>query len=193
MDSSRFDLLARSLSASRRASLLALVGGALGLVALDMNEASAGCKKPGKKCDKNKDCCDGAHCQGDRHGKKGKCRCKSGRKECGRECIDVDADDANCGGCDITCDDDQFCADGKCQACVPITPPFEPSAGTCTADRECCGNALCCTFDDVGGPESTCIDVLTHTTACGQSCDTVVNCFNTDQICVNGVCVDPPA
>jgi hypothetical protein len=75
--------------------------------------------------------------------------------------------------------------------CVAITLPFEGSAGSCNASSECCDGGTCCTFNDVGGPESICIDLLTHTTACGLTCETVVNCFNSDQICVNGVCVDP--
>jgi hypothetical protein len=191
MDGSRFDFLARSL-ASRRAGLRALLAAGT-LLLMGENEAAAGCKKAGKKCDKNKDCCDGAKCKGNGGKKKGKCRCKSGLKDCDGTCASLADDDANCGACDLSCAADEFCSDSACQACVPLTLPFEPPAGICTSDRECCGNGLCCTFDDVGGPESLCIDVRTHTTACGTSCDTLVNCFNTDQICVDGVCVDPPA
>lgn len=75
--------------------------------------------------------------------------------------------------------------------CVPITPPFSESAGSCGSSNDCCEGGTCCTFNDVGGPESKCFDLLTHTTACGLTCETVVNCFNSGQICVNGVCVNP--
>jgi hypothetical protein len=75
--------------------------------------------------------------------------------------------------------------------CVPITPPFSGSFGSCTESRDCCDGGTCCTFNDEGGPESLCFNLLTHTTACGLTCETVVNCLNTAQICVNGECVDP--
>jgi hypothetical protein len=44
---------------------------------------------------------------------------------------------------------------------------------------------------EIDGPYSGCYDLLSHTTACGLSCETIVNCLNTDQQCVNGQCVDP--
>ncbi len=172
MEGAQFDSLTHALISSRRGNVKALLGGAFGMLLAGRagEQVLAGCKKVGKRCDKNKDCCDGAKCKG---GKNGKCKCKSGFDDCNGDgtCEPV-TNDVNCG------------------ACVPVTPPFSPFAGFCSSDQECCDNALCCTFDDADGPVSICIDVLTHTTACGLSCDSLVNCFNTNQVCVNGECVD---
>ena len=74
-----------SASPSRRSLLQLVTGTALGALPaalFDRKSAHAGCKKVGKKCDKNKDCCDGARCEGDKKDKKGKCRCKAGLKDC---------------------------------------------------------------------------------------------------------------
>lgn len=193
MNAFQFDAFARHMTTMllRREMFSIVAAAAASHMAGGRRGALAACKKVGQKCDKNKECCDGARCQGDTKKKKGKCRCKSGRENCDGMCLSVD-DDAHCGACGAACAEDQFCSDSACQACVPITTPFEPSAGSCSSDRECCGTGQCCTFNDVGGPVSSCFNLLTHTTACGTSCDTVVNCFNFDQICVNGECVDPP-
>jgi hypothetical protein len=42
----------------------------------------------------------------------------------------------------------------------------------------------------VTSPVAACYELLTHTTACGHSCETIVNCLDTNQLCVNGECVD---
>jgi hypothetical protein len=39
-----------------------------------------------------------------------------------------------------------------------------------------------------GEQVSACYDLLSHTTACGRSCDAVVGCFNSGQQCVNEEC-----
>jgi hypothetical protein len=88
-----------------------LVGGALAAALLNHESAAAGCKKVGKKCDRNKDCCDGARCKG---GKNGKCRCKGGFSTCNKKCHDLNQDDRNCGACGNTCLAPNKCCDGEC-------------------------------------------------------------------------------
>jgi Stigma-specific protein, Stig1 len=79
----------------------------------------------------------------------------------------------------------------KQETCVPNAIPFEPATGICARDRDCCGQGRCCTFQgDPGETQSACYDLLTHTTACGTNCESVVNCFNFGQDCCGGVCAD---
>ena len=117
----KFDAWVRGLSASpSRRSLLQLVTGtalgALPAALFDRKSAHAGCKKVGKKCDKNKDCCDGARCEGDKKDKKGKCRCKAGLKDCPGEnaCKNLDADENHCGSCGNQCAAGEVCCSGAC-------------------------------------------------------------------------------
>jgi DNA-binding beta-propeller fold protein YncE len=73
-------------------------------------DALAGCKKPGKKCKKSKDCCDGAKC------KKDKCKCEGGRTKCGNACADLSNDANHCGACNAACPAGQTCQAGVCTA-----------------------------------------------------------------------------
>jgi hypothetical protein len=187
MNTSRFDgFLRRVTQALSRRQILSAFTLVLtpGLI---LPEHALACKNAGKKCDKNKDCCDGARCKG---GKKGKCRCKSGLNECGGKCQNLDTDGNHCGSCNAGCATGIPCTNGAC--CVPITRAFEESRGSCASSDACCDAGTCCTFLDGGGPESKCFDLLTHQTACGATCETVVNCLNfqPDRQCVNGECVE---
>lgn len=74
------------------------------------DDAVAACKKPGKKCKKSKDCCDGAKC------KKKKCKCQSGRTKCGNTCADLNSDANHCGACNTACSAGQTCQGGACTA-----------------------------------------------------------------------------
>jgi hypothetical protein len=96
------------------------------------------------------------------------------------------------------CCDGAKCKGGKCKCKAGFAKCDERCYKLESDERHCgaCGIACapgeqCCTFFEPGGSTAQCYDLLTHTTACGLTCDTVVNCFNTGQICVNGVCVDP--
>ena len=62
MDARSFDTLTRQLTKGlpRRQSLALMIGGMASLLLGGRSRVAAGCKKVGKKCDKNKDCCDGA-------------------------------------------------------------------------------------------------------------------------------------
>lgn len=129
MEGARFDSLTHALISSRRGNVKALLGGVLGMLLASRagEQAMAGCKKEGKKCDKNKDCCDGATCKGK------KCRCKSGLNECGGKCFDFDKDEQHCGSCTTACAAGESCVAGVC------------AEGGCTADRDSCAPSAICT------------------------------------------------
>lgn len=107
------DRLSRSLRASsacsrRHVGIAAAVLAFAGQASPDT--ALAGCKKPGKKCKKNKDCCDGAKCKGK------KCRCSNGRATCGKTCADLQTDLDHCGVCNLACAAGESCQGGTCVA-----------------------------------------------------------------------------
>lgn len=67
--------------------------------------------------------------------------CGIGEAECGGMCIDVQSDDANCGGCGIACDATEVCASGMCRS--TCTTPFGTCSGRCvnlSNDPDHCGN-----------------------------------------------------
>ena len=91
MDDRRFDAVTRAVArlGSRRALLRVLGGGAGAVVLSGLSQrgaSSARCKNLGRKCDKNRDCCDG--------------RCKRGRCRCTR---------------DKHCKSSEYCKRGRCK------------------------------------------------------------------------------
>jgi hypothetical protein len=201
MDAIRFDALARLLAASgpRRLVLAVAATGLFG------QEAAAGCKKVGKKCDKSKDCCDGAKCKG------GKCRCKSGWTTCNGEklCRNLASDPVNCGACGQTCAagccaggvcrplcGDACCADCFAEATAP-KPKGKPIPNTeaCCAASSVCNNGtgdpaddLCCWPDEVCIDGHCCCDGCQGSVVCGGTCCPSVsccqgNCCGPDQVC----------
>jgi hypothetical protein len=190
-----FDDLARGLadgSLTRGKALrlmgAALVGGALGSVGI--GEASAdppGCKRNGKNCVRNEQCCSG-NCSG------GSCQaqttttttttpttstststtsttpgclpngtnCDFDQQCCGEVCNGGICCSGPHGGCDT--DDD--CCTGFCilNACEPCRPDGDP----CTLDGECCnGTCLSGTCTDCMPDESQC---TTDTECCNGNC-----------------------
>lgn len=139
-----------------RRPLLGVLAGGL-LAALAFPEPASACKKAGKKCDKDRDCCDHAKCQGK------KCTCKSGFDECGGKCRDLDKDVNHCGGCNTACLLGESCVDGVC------------AEGGCTIDRDsCAADALCVGCPD--RPGSVC-----YLDNGGQvRCSLVILCFDCD-------------
>ncbi len=170
MDSSRFDDVVRAWGCGTRRSMLRLVAGtatgALVLGQLGIDDASAGCVAPGKKCkskngDKKK-CCGGAKCQGK------KCKCPEGAIACGKNCCkpgQICQGDTCVNGTlepGDHCDPDEpfACETGNCQ-CIP----FEDDQ-ICTCRQETCfgfgvpceNTVQCCT----GGCEgftNTCLPI----------------------------------
>ena len=74
MNGQRFDALAQALSGTQARRQVVgglMIAGATELLLPERSLAGTS-KKVGKKCDKNKDCCNGAKC------KMGNCKCKSG-------------------------------------------------------------------------------------------------------------------
>ena len=133
MDARSFDGLTRHVMTrlSRRGGLGLAVGGAASLLLGGTSRVGAGCKKAGKTCDRNKDCCKNARCGGKR------CTCKSGFTECGGKCFNLDNDEQHCGSCDTACAAGDRCVAGVC------------AEGGCTAALDSCAEgALCISCPD---------------------------------------------
>src|SRR4051794_26776801 len=109
---SRLDALARDLAdgqVSRRTALGrfgASFAAALLPSFLVADEALAKCP-PSRRCG-SKCCPSGQKCS------HGKCKCKGGLTKCGRKCLDVSSDPANCGSCNHACAGGQSCVNGQC-------------------------------------------------------------------------------
>jgi hypothetical protein len=115
MDEHRLDKVARRLaSAGPRRPLFGALAGTVTTLLVGERVAEAACKKVGRKCDKNKDCCNHATCKGDKKDKKGKCRCKGGFTSCNKQCYDLDKDEQHCGACGNACISPNKCCDGEC-------------------------------------------------------------------------------
>jgi DNA-binding beta-propeller fold protein YncE len=111
MIGSQLDIFARQLARTlpRRPAIGVLTG--LLSIGLTRPQPALACKKVGKKCDKNKDCCDGARCKG---GKNSKCKCKNGFTKCDKKCYDLDKDEKRCGSCNTACAPGATCQNGAC-------------------------------------------------------------------------------
>jgi hypothetical protein len=110
MDPRSFDALTRRMTRElpRRKTIALLAGAVSSLLPGEVRTVEAGCTKVGKKCNKNKDCCDGAKC------KKETCKCKSGRTECGGKCHKLDKDKKHCGVCNNQCSGPELCLSAVC-------------------------------------------------------------------------------
>jgi hypothetical protein len=174
MDGERFDRLARRMADVR--SRRGLIGGAIGASALLGSQPALACKRVGRKCDKNKDCCAGAKCTG---GKKEKCRCKSGFTTCNKTCCPASS---------------QECVGGIC-----VTPPggCPPGADFCSeiVITPCGGDPNCICSRSTEGA-TLCGDTETENAVCGQ-CQSSADCasFGPGAFCVRTVlpCCGPDA
>jgi hypothetical protein len=161
MDATQFDNMAKALRSltTRRLTLGALLGGALGLPGLaDAEAAKSGTCKP--KCEECERC------------KKGRCRkTKHGKKRCKRGTCQPRADGT-------TCQLNAVCSGGSC-TCVN---------GACAIDVPgvaCCppSSALPCTFAAAGSPVFLDPTTCTFVGACPGGTTVCVGAPGTSQAC----------
>lgn len=187
MDDRRFDALSRAIShsASRRATLRLLAGGALiSLLARLTPDATAAqeataCRPLGKKCQKGDKCCGGGRCKG------GRCKCTGGTTRCSDRCIPPpsqtpgDCQRKACdgqGGTTSIADnsdlpvDGNDCTDDFCTGGVPSNPA-KAAGASCSQN----GGTMC---DGAG----QCVSCLTPADCSGQ----VPECQM--RTCTGGVC-----
>lgn len=157
MNASRFDALVVRLAHALPRRRVLSASAAVLAVGLAHPEYARACKKVGKKCDKNKNCCDGARCKGDRKDKKGKCRCKNSHTTCNTSC----------------CSGSEECVGGACLTPPGGCPPGADSCGT-GVDVPCAGGGTCECGQTTEGA-TVCGDVTTSGALCGQ-CDSSADC-----------------
>ena len=194
MEDTRFDDMAKALGSrtSRRLTLSALLGGAIGRLGLDEAEAakSGKCKPKCDECEK----CDKGKCDkknGKKKCKKGKCKPKaagtpctlatgSGGACCNGTCVNIKTDKSNCGACGTRCTDvssNQVCQEGSCfpTSTCPATTiglcfdavPTPCGAPDCICDRSTEGNVFCASFTNVQCPPPV---------GAGQACTSSADC-----------------
>lgn len=145
MTERRIDEIARALASGfpRRRLLRGVVAG-LGIPLLGgplaAEPARAACKKVGRRCDRNNDCCDHAACTND------ECTCRTGFRDCNGECVDLDKDEQHCGRCDKQCRRAETCCDGEC-ADVQTDADHCGGCGRRCARSESCVAGVCTTAD----------------------------------------------
>lgn len=131
-------------------------------------------------------------------GGQGEFCCEDGSQaDCGGGCEDAASNVEQCGGCGITCEPGQCCADGQCN-CKPGFV-LEPGVGCVTAPGSCdcgetgvCDNGVCsamCPADqticaEAGVSDRVCVDTTTNQRHCG-GCGIECGC---DQQCLEGTC-----
>jgi hypothetical protein len=211
MDAGRFDSLARSLTAarSRRGTLVAALGGAVGLLGLVHPQEAAARKKKKKPC---------PPC---RKRKKGKCKPQPAGTPCtafaggacqNGACVNLQGDEANCGALGATCAPTHVCQAG---ACFPVsTCPGNATArclgsgaftascnapgapDLCVCSRSAEGNVVC-----TAQPPGDCADLTpcTSSASCpaGKACVEVGSCCpstgGTPVLTCFARCLDPAA
>ncbi len=159
MENERFDRIAKALAGtgSRRSTLRAWAAAPLAAVLAGLGAtgaAAATCKKPGRKCGKDKDCCN-------KRCKKGKCRCR----KVGRTCSSF----INLNDC---------CGSMSCLGAAGATTCCISNNLTCSQTSDCCGDEVCETAP--GGRKRCCrrkgeicqVGPVTKSCCNGLVCDT---------------------
>lgn len=120
--------------------------------------ALAGCKNPGRKCDKNQDCCAHAACKG------GKCKCKQGFDDCGNDCVNRDADEKHCVACNRRCAGGETCRCAGGETCRGGA--CDGGEGGCSPGDDSCliGGKVTCG----GNPVCICVQSTEGITRCGD-------------------------
>lgn len=181
MENQHFDDLVRTAAQARtrRGVLRVLAGVAVtgALTHLGLAEAAAACKKPGRKCKQNKDCCT-KKCRGN---KTRTCRCAKLGRQCKRkgDCcgeLSCRADLGGgvgrvcCQGNGAVCTDfsgnaccSGFCAqqggpdDPERTCCVPNDDVCGKTSDCCNAGSNACQNGRCCREEG-----EICANFVTH-------------------------------
>lgn len=116
MDGNRFDALTATLgSRTPRRSLVSVL--AISAMALPVASVEARRKKRKKKT------------------------CKPPARKCGKLCLEVLSDPANCGSCGRVCAAGEGCVDGTCTLQCP--PGQNPCDAECISENSCCANSEC--------------------------------------------------
>jgi hypothetical protein len=163
MIGSQLDTFARQLARSmRRRPAIGVLAGPLSF-GLARPQPALACKKVGKKCDKTKDCCDGARCGGK------KCKCKNGFSKCNKRCYDLDQDANHCGACNNACAAGETCCDGQCV-------DLQTDVTNCGSCGRACDENMECVVGVCRFPPGTCLHglaacVTAGTLTCGESFD----------------------
>jgi hypothetical protein len=125
--------------------------------------------------------------------------CGTGEKSCDGVCVDVLADEDNCGDCDVRCGSTEVCTEGECElACrsnetrcngVCIDTNVDPDhCGDCTT--ECSSIQACnmgtCSLDcgDLTNCNGACVDLASNAGFCG---DCAIACQNNTR-CSDSAC-----
>jgi hypothetical protein len=209
VEDNRFDPIIKALDplTTRRLTLGVLIGGALGRLGLADSEArgsSGKCKPKCNECEK----CDKGSCKrknGERHCHKGKCKPKAAGTPCAAfpggacqngTCVNLKADETNCGSLGKACRPTQVCEAGSCfpRSTCPANPTaycrilFATPCGLgCSCGQSTEGNVVCvsyagafcpppdgtatpCTTSATCPPGSACMD----TSVCGCAADSKV-------------------
>lgn len=116
------------------------------------------------------------------------CAGSGGENCCNNECVNINTDPVNCGGCNDSCEQCERCEEGICLSyCENITD--------CCVDVCCGANEKCCGVGEI------CIDISSDSNncgGCGLTCDGCSQCVNggcvsgcaNGDICCDGMCVD---
>ena len=196
MEDTGFDAVARALGSrtTRRLTLGALLGAAIGRLGIGQAEAKKG--KKGKKTETTKPWC---HCPDSnpancvtleltkkarqRHQSKhpfdspGPCQpftCPAGQTNCNGVCHDLQTDESNCGACGASCGGVQGCCSGVCKNLNTDEANCGACGNTCAAGQTCCSGV--------------CKNLQADPANCG-TCGTV--CAAPTVICLTGDCCKP--
>lgn len=210
MDDRRFDNLTRALSGTRsRRQLLRSLAGAAAALLVPGAANAAPCGKEGQQCGccrsdltcTNGTCClndrvcNGACCPVGYTCQGGACvrtggggnpgGCPAGQAKCGKSCIDISSDVANCGSCGHvcpgptpgTCQGAAICTNGVCGfAPLAAGTVCRPAAGPCDLAEACNGTSLNCPANAFAPSSTICRP------AAGD-CDAVEFCTGSSAAC----------